>query len=555
MNTIDILNQSMYGLYVNDPKFLEELQEVKKYYEFYEGRTFSVEEDLKDDRGQLWATKDRDYKPTREVRNITKKLIKKQSRFMTSIPPTLMLSSINGDIDRERLDSKRGIIESILYEGKFWNKFSKGFTDCTIGKRVLLACMFDVDDKGKAITDSKLRFRFYTMPEFTYEYDPNDVDTLVRVKIAYQDKATVGLVPQKQRWHKYTYSMRDDKGERLPTCRAKYEIVDGTNSTAFLELTNQNATDTDKNGNPNEPETDKEFVELSQEWDTGLSCIPCKVIFNDGLTGDTRGHSDIKDLMDLANDYNRTVSDYRDALRFKMFEQPVFVDVDSNSIANMKIAPNAVLDLKSDPSLGDGTNATSTAQFGMLSGTFNFQPAVSDYLVNLKKDMYELMEQPLPESLLNVPSGKALKMIYYDLITRCDEKWSEWDDALVWLIRLIEECVQVFHLYGDKPDIDSMSIDTEISIMHNYPIPDDEEDTKATAIKEVEAQVRSKKSYIEQFGYNEDADAEFQTILDEIDEFNSVNNSMVGLDDPIDTKTPNKDGSKTKEDPKEVNKK
>ena len=39
-------------------------------------------------------------------------------------------------------------IEEILDEGKFWNKFSKAFLDCTIGKRVLLCLQTDVDENG-----------------------------------------------------------------------------------------------------------------------------------------------------------------------------------------------------------------------------------------------------------------------------------------------------------------------------------------------------------------------------------------------------------------------
>lgn len=527
MNTIDTINESLFGLYVNDPKFMEELQEVKTYYEFYNGRPYQHEDDMQNDTGQLWKVKDRDYKPTREIRNLTKKLMKKQGRFMTAVPPTIMVSAIDGNIDREKLDAKRGVLESILNEGKFWNKFQKAFMDCTIGKRVLLCAMFE--GTQEAVTDSKIKFRFYTMPEFTYEFDPNDSDKLMRVRIAYQDKSTVGLVPKQQRWHKYTYTMKDDKGNDLDTCQAIYEIVDGTNATAFLELTSQDI-NIDKDGVPTEPEIDKSYVLLRTEWDTGLSCIPCKVIFNDGLTGDTRGHSDIKDLMDMAMDYNRTVSDYRDALRFKMFEQPVFIDVDSRSIEGIKIAPNSIIDLKSDPSLGDGTNATSTARAEMLSGSFNFQPAVDSYLNQLKKDMYELMEQPSPEALLSIPSAKALKMVYYDLITRCEEKWCEWDEAILWLLDLIQECVEKFHLYSDKADIGNISLDTEIALVHNFPIPDDEETTKTVAIQEVQANVRSKKSYIEQYGYAEDADAEYQTILDELGAFNEVNNAMLGLD-------------------------
>ena len=111
---------------------------------------------------------------------------------------------------------------------------------------------------------------------------------------------------------------------------------------------------------------------------------------------------------------------------------------------NIKIAPNALIDLKSDPAMGDGTSANSVASYGMLSSTFNFQAAADSYLTRLKQDMYELMEQPLPENLLSIPSGKALKMLYYDLITRCEEKWQAWKPALEWMIKAILEINEVY---------------------------------------------------------------------------------------------------------------
>lgn len=518
MNSINDVNKSLLGLYCNDPRFLRELHEVQQYYDFYEGRPFTGdEEDFNSDKGQLWRVKDRDYTPTREVRNLVKKLMKKQGRFMTSVPPTLILSAIQGDIDRERIDAKRGILEDILREGKFWNKFSKAFMDCTIGKRVLLALIVDQDDNGKTVDNNPLRFRFYTMPEFTYEYDANDCDKLIKVQIAYQDEDTVGKIQQEQRWHKWTYDIREDG-----YCWCVYEVVDGTNTTAFIEVMASPLVDNN--------EVEKQQVELRQEWNTGLTTIPCKVILNDCLTGDVRGHSDVKDLMDMAMDYNKTISDYRDALRFKMFEQPVFIDADSNSLQGLKIAPNAIIDLKSDPSLGNGVNASSVAKAQMLSSSFNFQPAADAYLTRLKQDMYELMEQPMPEQIKDVPSGKALKMIYYDLITRCDEKWTEWEEALTWLINLIEEAIQVYGLYKEKPDIDAMNLDTTMTWAHNYPIPDDEVDNKTVGIAEVQAGVRSKKSYIEEFSDHEDAEAEYQAILDETSDLNEVNNAMLGLD-------------------------
>ena len=80
-----------------------------------------------------------------------------------------------------------------------------------------------------------------------------------------------------------------------------------------------------------------------------------------------------------------------------------------------------------------------------------------------------------------------------------------------------------------------MNIDTIITLRHNYPIPDDELESKDIAIKEVQANVRSHRSYIEQFGYSEDAEAEFNSTLDEIQQLQEVNNSMLGLDTVLDS--------------------
>ena len=441
MNGINDVNKSLLGLYCNDPRFLRELNEVQQYYDFYEGRTFTgEEEDYNDDKGQLWRVKERDYKPTREIRNLVKKLMKKQGRFMTSVPPTLTLSSIQGEVDREGIDAKRGVIEDILKEGKFWNKMSKAFMDCTIGKRVLLAVIIDKDNEEQF---NGLKFRFYTMPEFNYEFDPNDFEKLMKVQIAYQDATTVGKVQQEQRWHRWTYEMKDNE------CWATYQIVDGIGVQAYVEVENKDT-------------GEKEKEELIKSWNTGLSIIPCKIIFNDSTTGDIRGHSDIKDLMDMAMDYNRTVSDYRDALKFRMFEQDIFVNADPKSIEGIKISPGAMIDLKGDPALGTSDGSVPTPSYGKLSSTFNFQSAADSYLNALKKDMYEIMDQPLPESLVNVASGKALRMLNDDLIARCEEKWQEWDEALRWLVDLIVEVVDKGKFYRDMEGIEDLNLNTSL---------------------------------------------------------------------------------------------
>ena len=507
---------SLLGLFANDLEFRKELPEVQAYYEFYEGRRWAGEDDLLNNKGQLWAVSDRDYTPTREVRNLTKKLLKKQGRFMTSVPPTLVLSSYDDNANRDTIDTKRGCVEHILRDTKFWNKFGKAFMDCTIGKRVLLCMLADVDAQGKPL--GTVKFRFYTMPEFIYEYDENDIDILKKVEIAYQDKSTIGKIQRDQRWHKWIYEMRDDG-----YCWATYKIVDGANITAFTTLTTSAGDDNEDNV--------IETYELKTEWNTGLQELPCKVILNDGLTGDIRGYSDVKDLMDMAMSYNRTMSDYRDALRFKMFEQPVFVDVKSSSLKNIKIAPNQLIDLKSDPTLGDGTGSNSVAKFGTLGSTFSFQSAVDSYLEQLKKDMYELMEQPMPEAIIDVPSAKALKMVYYDLITRCEEKWRTWDEVLTWVVHMLE-VYQSFGLFKDVIGSETLAIETTVYWKHNYPLPDDDESLRTIGIQEVEANVRSHKSYIEEFGNSEDAEAEFDRIMEEQEQIQNMQNMMMGGFEP-----------------------
>ena len=52
---------------------------------------------------------------------------------------------------------------------------------------------------------------------------------------------------------------------------------------------------------------------------------------------------------------------------------------------------------------------------------------------------------------------KALRMLNDDLISRCEEKWQEWDEAILWLLDLIETVVVEGGYYKDLPNIECMS--------------------------------------------------------------------------------------------------
>lgn len=501
------INDNLCRIQYQDPVFAQEMNLVGELYEFYEGIPEDFTKGLTDPNetfGQLWKVRNDKYMPTRDIRNITRRLIQKQSRFFLSEPPTLMMKSVDAG-QSENAERKRIFIDQIFEDNHFWAKSKNAFTDCVIGKRVLLAVLLDVPGDGDinpVVDNREITLKYYTSPEFIYELNPHNDNELEKVVIVYPDEKTVGLLDTDQRWYRWTY----EKQPNMHTCMATFELLDG-NGSAVVSA----------DGNTGEGAI------IKRTWDTQLEAIPCKLILNDRGTGDTRGRSDLLDLVYLANNYNRTVSDYRDALRFKMFEQPVFINCDDSSIANIEIAPGSAINLKPDMAYADEHGRPVTPQATTLGSQFNFVEGTKTYLEGLKKDMYEIMEQPLPEQIENVPSGKALEMLYYGLISRCNDKWTEWDSAIKWAIDMIVYMTEKFGLYMDREERDSLSTETLLTIEHHYPIPTDLESKKEIAIKEVDANVKSKRTYIKEYGNVEDDETEWRQILAEMD---SVNQSM-----------------------------
>lgn len=519
-DVIQRMRMNKFGVHVKNTEMANEILEVAKYYEFYDGKPDSLES-LTDDceYGQVWPIKDNlDYKPTREVRNQIKKLIQKQARFMLGVAPTIGIKPFD-KTQADLAEQKRAIIDKVFDDSNFWSLTAKAFLDATIGKRVLLAVI--------ATPGEPISFRYFKMPEFTYTVEPHDYQKLKTVEICYQDGITLGKIDTEQRWHRWKYDMRNG------ACWCVYDIVDGLGNPTYIEQYEE-----DEQGNPiGEPQQ----IMLRQEFNTRFSQIPCRVILNGGLTGDTQGESDVKELLDMAVSYNRTNSDYRDALRFKMFEQPVFIDADSDALANVKIAPNSVIDLKTDPTIGDGTGSGSrSAQATTLASTFNFAAPADSYLDRLKRDMYEIMDQPLPEHLADVPSAKALGFLFFDLKARCEFKWKDWDPVIKWVIELIKEGCVNCNLYPELQAKSVMQTVTNVVITHNYPIPEDEETKKDIAIKEVQANVMSHKTYIRKYGDVEDEDGEWEEIMEELDALN--NSSNAGFMETVDEEIEATDG-------------
>lgn len=480
-DSINNLDLHLLGPYAFAKDVLKERLEVTKLYNFYYGKTKVGHNELMTEynQGQSWFTNpELDYTPSKDIRNHVKRLIKRQGRFMFGISPDIFIKSYSSNVDdNTSLEELRKFLDNKIFEAnEFWKDTYKAFIDCTIGKRILL--------RVEANEDSPIGIHYHTMDEFTFEVDSSDYKKLSKVIIAYLEASTANKSVNEQVWKRWKYYIENG------TCMLEYGTYDGKCAP----------------------------IGEVKTIDTKFKEIPCRVIINDGLTGDITGSSDLEDLIDMQNGYNKTNSDYRDALRFRMFEQPVFIDADEGSTEDIVIAPNAIIDLKSDTT-GEGNTR---ADAKMLSSSFNFSTAADSFITTLKNDMYEIMDQPKPDDVRVAQSGKALKMTFWDLKARCDEKWVEWESALKWLIKYVIDAIIQLNLYKEHWDSKWNNIDYKIVIKHNYPIPEDEAEKKKIALQEVSSNVRSIKSYIKEISDEEDCDGEYNQILKEIKDLKDV---------------------------------
>ncbi|KGG81074.1 hypothetical protein Y919_02600 [Caloranaerobacter azorensis H53214] len=444
------LKAELEGLYGS--QVLKDMKDIIALYDFYEGK------------GQDWTTPiDLDYKPTKIKTNKAKKLIKEEARFMFSRTPEITIKALEKK-DEEKAKKLQSVVDDVLKKSKFPDKLIKAARDCFIGKRVALKLNAD---KNKGI---KVIFR--PSLEFIYETDPEDVDNLQKIIFFYGQNDSENK--SEQRIWKQVYWLQNNK------CYLTEGVYDGY-------------------GNLVESIKENEYI--------GIDFIPCTIIVNDGLTGDMNGESDIEELRDNQNIYNRLKSDDVDALKFNMFPERVAINASENSLKNLKIAPGALVDLQTDPT------SENQADYKTVESKFSYDSRFENTINRINNDMYDLLNVPnisLEQLKGLMQSGKSMKALYWQLITRCNEKWAVWGPALEWMV---EKIIILYKTFVDKTlDIDfGYSINIELL----YALPEDDETERINDLAEVSAQVRSRRSYIEKWGIAEDSEEELQQIAKE----------------------------------------
>lgn len=446
----NLIRMELTGLYGNE--VIEEMNKIIKLYDAYEGG------------GQKWELDTTDYTPTVKKTNYIKKLIKEEARFLFGKPPIFTVQ--NGDeVENEAATQITEYINNVLEKNLFKDKLIKGARDCFIGKRVAIKLHADTITKT-------IRVMFIPSLEFVYEPFDDRVDELQKIIFFYQMNDS--RIKEEQRIWKQKYEMVDGN------CILNEAIYDG-NGTLIETL----------------------FVDEN----LGLSGIPAYVIINDGLSGDLKGESDVTELIDNAIAYNRLTSEDIDSLIKGMNRIIYGVDVDSDASAKFKLKAGSFWDVETSPLASD----TKQAALGTIGTDFGYDARIENTLNRIKSDMHEVLNIPMinnSDMVGMMTSGKTMKALYWQLITRCEEKWNAWQPALKWLVEAMLELTEVFNI-EKLPKVENM----QILVENQYPLQEDEDNEITLDMQKVNAQVMSRKSFMQKWGMNPNlADEELKQI-------------------------------------------
>lgn len=467
----EFVTAELTGLYGS--AVLQEMNDILRLYDIYEGRENFIDK-----------SEEKDYTQTEKRTNLIKKLIKEESRFLFGKTPELYIQPKNDtDADKDKAEEINLYLNKILKDNLFSEKLVKGARDCFIGKRAAIKLYANQDTK-------EIRIMFLPSLEFIYESDEENPNELKKIIFFYQTNKEVEK--DKQRIWKQKYEMIDDR------CILNEGIYNG-------------------NGILIEP--------INVDVDLQLSGIPCYVIINDGLSGDPFGESDVKELLDNQIQYNRLSSEDVDTLRKGMDRIIYGVDIDPEASDKFQLKPGAFWDVPTDPT-AEGKQAT----LGTIPTDFGYGDKIENSLKRIKSDMYEMLNIPMlsnDELKGMMTSGKTMKALYWQLITRCEEKMMAWRPALEWLIRAILEITEVYQI-EKLPQLDYT-----VTVENNYPLQEDEDEEKTLDLQQVNAQVMSRKTFIKKWqGVTDDvADAEIKQIALERE---MLEESYVsGMSDPV----------------------
>lgn len=472
-SVISVFNRIPYSLIsreitgpVND--LLAELTEICKYYKIYsEGAGFTTE------------GTNGDYMPSQLKYKLSAMMVDKEARFLFSEPPTVTVKP-KGNIGKpskqqtDAITTMQDLVDSVLDANRFNQILIKAARDCFIGKRVAGLVNFN-DRDGVSIT-------FLQSTQFIYEYKmASQVLSKFVAYIVVHDSIT--LSERRIFMKRYYIEQQPDGTDAVFLDEALYD-----GGGRLIKVYN-------------------EHLRIL------LDKIPAVVFINGGLTGDIDGESEIEQLKDYESQYSKLANGDIDAERKSMNPIKYAIDMDSRSTKGLSSAAGSFWDLGSDQNLENSHTA-----IGVLESSMSYSGVLDTTLKRLHTTAFSQIDMPdisLESMTGTITSGKALKSVYWPLIVRCKEKMMMWGPCLRDLIDIIIQGALVYPTTVVGYIQDPLANTTyEITIEQNVPIPEDKIEEKTMNLSEVEAQVMSRKSYMQRwFGYTDDeAQAELEQI-------------------------------------------
>lgn len=338
-----------------------------------------------------------------------------------------------------------------------------------------------------------IRVFFHPSIEVIAVHDPWDVDVITEVHfVAYLDEELRDL------WKlSYYLVWRGDEDTGSYDCEieeAVYRVEDSDDKkTSGLRL------------------TDERVARQSM----GLDFIPVVHIPTDSLTGQTRGYSELDRMTTIADEIDRKLSDYSDALRFEMFAIALLVNVEEDRDNPLKVAPSAKWNL--------GTAAKEEGQpdAKRLESGFKFKDAIESYLDRLYAALHEISEVPVVNTAEMKTGGindLALKLLFSSIISKTQRSWVTWQSRLQTLNEYILRYMQARSNHPrfkyDKSLLTEVDQEYYSEIIFGLPLPADQKALVEQLSEEISMQIESIQGAIIRSG-KENAQGKLAEILEE----------------------------------------
>jgi len=408
-----------------------------------------------------------DYRPADLRYKMAASLIDREARFLFAQCPDITAiyeGETKTDELSQNIDKINELLRKVFEQSNFEANLLKAARDCFIGKRIAIVANFS--------EGGKIDLSFFPSLNFAYWYEGSRLTKFLCFCPVMQAESAS---------EKYCFYCKYFEAENDVIYVSEYRT---DLAGAVLE-------------------------EILPRQETLLKEIPAAIVTNSGLCLDDKGKSEITDLQNYEYWYSLLANGDIDAERKSMNPVKYVVDMASGSTKGLSTAAGAFWDLGSDQNLENPKT-----QVGILEPGMHYSATLERTLERIQTAGYSAIDMPNTnlESLQGViTSGKALKAIYWPLIVRCREKMQSWRPALRSLASMIiagaaayPACIEHFLGRGEY----FYAVDYRVEVVENLPLPEDEAEEKQLDLAEVQAEVMSRKAYMQKWRLLSDSEAE-----------------------------------------------